>query len=639
MRCRDNYLQENMLVNEEVKDPVVNRTGWKAWFFRPVPHAALIAAASLLVLLPYWWLAIRWFANFNLTSETTYAFSSVTLMLVLITADSLFLFVYFHDAGKLAIEGRTRELIEQEALLRRELNLNRALADLAGALVTPERTIEEVAMLVLSSAKELTGSPQGLVSVVDEKTGLMTSPTLNAMVAESGSEHSLSGQTTLFSRRPDGTYIGLIGYCLNTGKPFFTNTPDLHPSSHDVPEGHFTVTSFLAAPIVQVDATVVGQIALANAPDGYTDWELTAVTRLTELFSLAIQREQVNSSFRSRGKQLSLIIDGVPALIGYVGADERYLYVNQAYADWYGFPRDSFVGRGIWEVLDEETYQQSSSCFSRVLAGESVKMNYYTTGRDDYQHYLHVGFMPQRDEAGQVVAFFMLTQDITDQKRAEEGLRQANRKLNLLSGITRHDIQNQLTALLGYIDLSLEMTEDNNLQMIFRRENELVAQIRSEITFTKGYEEIGVHSPEWQKVEILIENAELMIPAGAVRLHSTLENLEIYADPLLMRVFYNLIENALRHGHRVTEIRFSMRPGDAGTLVLICEDDGDGVSEDIKERIFYKGVGSNTGLGLFLTREILAITGITIAETGTPGRGARFEMVVPKGGHRNSVLS
>ncbi|ACL16402.1 GAF domain-containing protein [Methanosphaerula palustris] len=639
MRCRDNYLQENVRVNGEVKGPVVNRTGWKAWFFRPVPHAALIAAASLLVLFPYWWLAIRWFANFNLTSESTYAFTSVTLMLVLITADSLFLFVYFHDAGKLAIEGRTRELIQQEALLRRELNLNRALADLAGALVTPGRIIEEVTMLVLSSAKELTGSPQGFVSVVDEKTGLMTSPTLNAMVAEGGSECSSSDQTTLFSRRPDGTYYGLIGHCLNTGKPIFTNAPDLHPSTPDLPEGHFPVTSFLAAPIVQVDATVVGQIALANAPDGYTDWELTAVSRLTELFSLAIQREQVNSSFRSRGKQLSLIIDGVPAQIGYVDADERYLYVNQAYADWYGFPRDSFVGRGIWEVLDEETYRSSSACFSRVLAGESVKMDYYTTGRDDYQHYLHVGFMPQRDEAGQVVAFFMLTQDITDQKRAEEGLRQANRKLNLLSGITRHDIQNQLTALLGYIDLSLEMTDDNNLQVIFRRENEQVAQIRSEITFTKGYEEVGVHSPEWQKVGMLIENAELMIPAGAVHLYSTLENLEIYADPLLMRVFYNLIENALRHGHSVTEIRFSMRPGDAGTLVLICEDDGDGVSEDTKERIFNKGVGSNTGLGLFLTREILAITGITITETGTPGRGARFEMVLPKGGYRNFVFS
>lgn len=609
----------------------------KAWLLRPVPHAALIAAAALMVLLSYWWLAIRWFSNFNLASDTTYAFSSVTLMLVLITADALFLFVYFHDASRLAMAERTGELVRQEALLRRELDLNRALADLAGALITPGRTIDEIAMLVLSSAEELTGSPHGFVSMIDEKTGVMISPTLNAMVAGGGSDLRPSGYTMMFSCKPDGTYEGLWGHCLNTGEPFFTNTPDIHPSACDFPDGHFMVTSFLATP-AQVEATVVGQIALANAPDGYTDWELTAVTRLTELYTLAIQRERVNSSFRSKHKQLSLIIDGVPALIGYVDADERYLYVNQAYADWYGFPRDSFIGRGIREVLDDETYQRSSSSYSRVLAGESVKMEYYTTGRDDRQHYLHVGFMPHRDEGGQVIAFFILIQDITDQKQAEEGLRQANRKLKLLSGITRHDIQNQLTALLGYIDLSEEMTADSNLQMIFRRENELVAQIRSEITFTKGYEEVGVHSPEWQKVGVLIENAELLIPAGAVHLHSTLDDLEIYADPLLMRVFYNLIENALRHGHRVTEIRFSMHPGDAGTQVLVCEDDGDGVPADQKELIFCKGVGTNTGLGLFLTREILAITGITIAETGTYGRGARFEMIVPKGEYRNPGL-
>lgn len=83
-------------------------------------------------------------------------------------------------------------------------------------------------------------------------------------------------------------------------------------------------------------------------------------------------------------------------------ADERYLYVNQAYADWYGFPRDSFIGRGIREVLDAETYLRSSSRYSRVLAGESLKMEYYTPGWDDRQHYLHVGFMPHRDEGGQV---------------------------------------------------------------------------------------------------------------------------------------------------------------------------------------------------------------------------------------------
>jgi PAS domain S-box-containing protein len=593
-----------------------------------------MAAAALLVLLPYWWLAIHWFGAFNLPVDTTYAFTSVTLMLVMITADALFLFVYFHDANQLAIAEKNQELERREAMLQRELNLNRALADLAGLLINLGQGIDEIAALVLSSAKELTQSPEGYVSVIDEKTGVMVSPTLDAMIKGRECKVADAQEAISFPCNPDGTYAGLWGHCLNTGKPFSTNTPELHPSSAGLPDWHITISSFLAVPAL-IGSTVVGQIALANAPEGYTPWEETAVVRLAEIFTLAIQRARVAQSFQSKREQLALIIDGVPALIGYIDADERYLFVNQAYADWYGHPREAFIGRAIREILDDETYQHSSPFYTRVLTGEAVEMEYYTPRRDGRKRCLHVGYVPHRDESGQVIAFFTLIQDITDRKRDEEALRQANRKLSLLSGITRHDIQNQVTALLGFIDLSAEMTDDSNLQIIFRRENELVDQIRSEITFTKGYEELGIQSPEWQPVAVLIENAALSLPVGSVQVLSEVDDLEIYADPLMGRVFYNLIENALRHGPGAPEIRFSAYSDDTGRLMLVCEDDGDGVPVDQKREIFKKGVGTNTGLGLFLASEILAITGITIEETGEPGRGARFEMIVPQGGYRN----
>jgi signal transduction histidine kinase len=57
---------------------------------------------------------------------------------------------------------------------------------------------------------------------------------------------------------------------------------------------------------------------------------------------------------------------------------------------------------------------------------------------------------------------------------------------------------------------------------------------------------------------------------------------------------------------------------------------------DLKEKIFDKGYGKHTGFGLFLAREILAITGITIHETGLYGKGARFEIKVPKGKYRGA---
>ena len=72
-------------------------------------------------------------------------------------------------------------------------------------------------------------------------------------------------------------------------------------------------------------------------------------------------------------------------------------------------------------------------------------------------------------------------------------------------------------------------------------------------------------------------------------------------------------------------------------MILIIEDDGIGIPEEDKDKIFTRGFGKNTGYGLFLVREILLITGITIKKTGQPGKGARFEMTVPKGAWRFST--
>ena len=97
------------------------------------------------------------------------------------------------------------------------------------------------------------------------------------------------------------------------------------------------------------------------------------------------------------------------------------------------------------------------------------------------------------------------------------------------------------------------------------------------------------------------------------------------------------MDNAVRHGGKITTIRFSADESD-GSHRMVCEDDGDGVPAQEKEKIFEREFGKNTGMGLFLAREILAITGISIRETGEPGKGARFEMMVPKLAYRRVDL-
>jgi signal transduction histidine kinase len=153
------------------------------------------------------------------------------------------------------------------------------------------------------------------------------------------------------------------------------------------------------------------------------------------------------------------------------------------------------------------------------------------------------------------------------------------------------------------------------------------------ISFTREYEELGRYRPEWQSPGEIIRQIAITQNRPGVDLAIDLAGIEIYADQLLEKVVFNLFDNSFRHGGKVTRIRVSAQQADA-TLVIIWQDNGVGIPGEDKEMIFMRGYGKNTGLGLFLVREILGLTGITIRESGDPGKGARFEIMVPQAAYR-----
>ena len=206
----------------------------------------------------------------------------------------------------------------------------------------------------------------------------------------------------------------------------------------------------------------------------------------------------------------------------------------------------------------------------------------------------------------------------------------ANKKLKLLSSITRHDIRNQLTALLAYIELSKITVQDPELKKIIDKEEIAANNILHQIEFTKTYEDIGVKTPQWQNVAQQLSHLSAPLEQAGVQISVSTGDLQVYADPLLEKVFENLIDNSLRHGEHVHTIEVRYEKRDTG-LVLMYKDDGAGVPDKDKQKIFEKGFGKNTGLGLFLTREILSITGLSIRECGLFGSGVLFEILVPDG--------
>ena len=235
-----------------------------------------------------------------------------------------------------------------------------------------------------------------------------------------------------------------------------------------------------------------------------------------------------------------------------------------------------------------------------------------------------------RDGSGNVQGVFAAARDITERKRVEDALKMANKKLSILSSITRHDINNQLAVLTGYLRILEKKQPDPTLIVYSQKVAAAAQRISTMILFTKEYEQLGVEGPVWQDigkiskmaaVDLLPENVDLKINTG---------NFEIFADPMFMLVLYNLFENAIRHGVHVTEITLHFIEEESSGM-LVVEDNGVGIPAPIKERIFERGFGTNTGLGLYLIRQILPITGLSITETGTEGKGARFEIHLPPG--------
>lgn len=218
-------------------------------------------------------------------------------------------------------------------------------------------------------------------------------------------------------------------------------------------------------------------------------------------------------------------------------------------------------------------------------------------------------------------------------RMVEAALRTANRKLTLLSSITRHDILNHISVLGGYIELTRRANKQGELVHNLDRMESATKRIQESVSFTKEYEQLGALGPSWQDLGQVVESAKMDLETKGVDLRVDLKGIEVFADQMLKRVFMNLIDNSLRHGEGVKAIRL-WHEDDGEELRIYYEDDGIGIPQDMRDKLFRRGQGRNTGFGLFLSKEILDLTRISISETGEPGKGALFQLKVPKGIYR-----
>jgi PAS domain S-box-containing protein len=316
--------------------------------------------------------------------------------------------------------------------------------------------------------------------------------------------------------------------------------------------------------------------------------------------------------------------------------DGTHLFVNDAYCRYFGKNRDDIINHYFTPDVPEEEcslLKAHFASFSPDHPAHTIEHRIIMlSGEVRWQQWSDRAIF---NEKGVVTEYQSVGRDITDRKRTEYALNEVNIKLNLLSSITRHDILNQLTVLQGYCGLIEGKSTDSMTKEWISKAAQASDVIRSQISFTQHYQDLGMQKPLWQDLSLTIMIVCQNNGFSQVSIDEKMAGIEVFADPLLKTVFYHLFENAVMHGGKMTRIKVYGK-GTPEHFTLIVEDNGNGISLNDKKSIFRKGHGQHTGLGLYLVREVLSITGLTIEETGEPGKGARFEIHIPAGMHRKS---
>jgi PAS domain S-box-containing protein len=380
---------------------------------------------------------------------------------------------------------------------------------------------------------------------------------------------------------------------------------------------------------VRKDGTVFDcLIRVANIDPSFPDkGVIAAMVDITE-------QKRVGENLRESEAKYRTIIENLQGMFYRTDRDGNLTMISPYGVKLAGYnSEEEMIGLNIARDIYQNPEERKR--FLAALTEKGSVDNYPLVLKDRHgtPHFVTASSHFYYDDQGNVLGIEGILHDITEQKKTEVALAFMNKKLNLMSSITRHDILNQLTALSGSIQLASVHTKEPKTIEYLNYAEKIIETIQRQIAFTTEYEDIGIHAPVWQPVSDTVRSAVSQLHMTSVTIEVTDNPVEIYADPLLEKVFLNLIHNALQHGEKVTTIRFSSHESDRG-MIIVCEDDGVGISRKEKKHLFERGFGKHTGFGLYLVREILSITGITIRETGEPGKGARFEILVPKGAYR-----
>jgi len=404
--------------------------------------------------------------------------------------------------------------------------------------------------------------------------------------------------------------IGLVAICIGLVAAFFLTRRITRPIKKIVEDVNIIASGDLDH---RIGKTEISEFVVLE----------TSINTMVDSLKTALQQVKDGEILRHD------IIDQLPVAVFMKSVmDGKYVLWNKTSEEIFNISASEVIGRTDKELSSTEDAiiidkEDKEACLNQVFISNKQIVNKSLGPRT-----IHLIIVPIFDSTHTLQYILGAGEDIT-----EESLKT---KIDLLFSITRGDILDQLSVIVNYLERAQLKTSTESMQAFFEKTLASVESIRNQIKFVRSLQDLKGPSPVWQSVKKAFWNSVPLISAGTIDISMEMDDIELYADSLLPRVFYNLLANSIQHGeYQLTKIRLSSYVS-GESLTLVYEDNGGGIPVNEKEKIFEFGYGRGTGFGLFLVREILGYTGITITENGDPGKGAKFEIVVPKGKFRKA---
>jgi PAS domain S-box-containing protein len=360
------------------------------------------------------------------------------------------------------------------------------------------------------------------------------------------------------------------------------------------------------------------------------------VTGAIETLEDITDRKNAEIALKESEKFLNNVVENIPDMIFIKDArDLRFVRLNRAGEDLLGVLREDLYGKNDYDFFPKDQADFFTGKDREVLDNrQAVDIpEERIRSRLKGERILHTKKISIPDSGGNPGYLMGISEDITERKRMENALQLARNKINLLNTVTMQDIQAAAFSLTAYNELLRGQVEDEKARAFLEKEMALNKKIVDSLNFAKNYQDMGVKPPRWQNIGQVFLFAISHLDFLRITHNLQVEGLEIWADPLLEKIFFNMMQNVLLYGGNASGVTIRYQEKADG-LVLFIEDNGVGIPAEEKHMIFDRGHGKSNGLGLFLAREVLSITGMAIRETGEPGKGARFEILVPKEGYR-----